>query len=77
MRNTLGDLSLHLFAQLERLSDEGLEGDKLKEELLRSKSVADIAKNIIDNAKTVLDAEKFKAETLGRSNVTPSKMLEG
>ena len=77
MRNTLGDLNLHLFAQLERLSDEELEGDGMKDEMLRAKAITDIAKNIIDNAKTVLDAEKFKAETLGRSNVVPPKMLEG
>ncbi len=77
MRNTLGDLNLHLFAQLERLSDEELEGDGMKDEMLRAKAITDIAKNIIDNAKTVLDAEKFKAETLGRSNVIPPKMLEG
>ena len=77
MQNTLGDLNNHLFAQLERLSDEGLEGDKLKEELLRSKSVADIAKNIIENAKIVLDAKKFETEILGRSQVTSPKMLEG
>ena len=49
----------------------------MKDEILRAKAVTDIAKNIIDNAKTVLDAEKFKVETLGRSNVTPPKMLEG
>lgn len=77
MKNTLGDLNNHLFAQLERLSDEELQGDDMKEEIMRAKSVTDIAKNIIENAKTVLEAEKFKAETLGRSNVTPSRMLEG
>ena len=27
-RNTLGDLNNHLFAQLERLCEEDLEGDK-------------------------------------------------
>lgn len=77
MRNTLGDLSLHLFAQLERLNDEELKGEELKEELMRAKAITDIAGKIIDNANTVLDAEKFKAETLGRSNVTTPKMLEG
>ena len=69
MQNTLGDLNNHLFAQLERLGNEELEGDELKEEILRAKAVTDIAGEIIDNANTVLDVMKFQAETLGRSNV--------
>ena len=77
MKNTLGDLNNHLFAELERLSDEELKGEDLKEEIMRAKSVTEIASRIIDNANTVLEAEKFKAETLGRSMVEPSNMLEG
>lgn len=77
MQNTLGDLNNHLFMQLERLNDEDIKGEELKDELLRAKAIADVAKNIVDNAKVVLDSEKFRAETLGRSNVTPSRMLEG
>lgn len=77
MKNTLGDLNNHLFAELERLSDEDLKGDALKEEISRAKLVTNVAERIIDNANTVLEAEKFKAETLGRSMVEPSKMLEG
>ena len=76
MQNTLGDLNNHLFAQLERLGNEELEGDKLKEEILRAKAVTDIAREIIDNANTVLDVMKFQTETLGRSNVSVPKMLE-
>ena len=76
MKNTLGDLNNHLFAQLERLGNEELEGDKLKEEILRAKAVTDIAGEIIDNANTVLNVMKFQTETLGRSNVSVPKMLE-
>ena len=76
MQNTLGDLNNHLFAQLERLGNEELEGDELKEEILRAKAVTDIAGGMIDNANTVLDVMKFQAETLGRSSISIPKMLE-
>ena len=73
MRNTLGDLNLHLFAQLERLGDEDLKGEKLSEEIESSKAVASIAKEIILNARVVLDAKKYSTEYMQES----PKMLEG
>lgn len=77
MKNTLIDLNNHLFEQLERLNDDELKGDSLKEEIMRAKSMTDIAGTIIDNAQTVLDATKFQTEVLGRSAVTIPKILEG
>ena len=74
MRNTLGDLNNHLFAQLERLSDEDLKGDSLKEEILRSKAVEGIAKEIISNASLVLEAKKHTTEYMTKDM---PKMLEG
>lgn len=56
MKNKLQDLNDHLFTQLERLNDEDLKGDELTEELTRAKGISDIARNIIDNAKVVLNA---------------------
>lgn len=57
MKNRLIDLNNHLFAQLERLSDEDLGGDKLSEELQKTKAIASVANNIISNARLALDAK--------------------
>lgn len=77
MRNTLGDLNNHLFAQLERLNDEDIKGEDLQEEITRAKAVTGIASQIISNANVVLQAKKLQAETLGRDKTEMPKMLEG
>lgn len=73
MKNTLGDLNNHLFMQLERLNDEDLKGDKLTDEIERSKAVTNVAKEIIANANIVLQAKKYTTEYLSEV----PKMLEG
>ena len=75
--NNLGDLNNFLFDEMKRLDNKDLKGDELKDEILRAKSITDVAAKIVDNANLVLNAEKFKAETLGRSTVETSKLLEG
>jgi len=57
VKNRLSDLNNHLFAQMERLSDEKTRGDKLLEEINRAKSVSGIASQIISNARLALDAQ--------------------
>ncbi|WP_277260796.1 hypothetical protein [Peptoniphilus lacrimalis] len=76
MKNTLGDLNNHIFAELERLGDEGLTGDELKEELTRAESIVRVSSSIISNASLVLQAEKFKDQKMDVDLKTP-KMLEG
>lgn len=62
MKNKLNNLNDHLFAQLERLGDENLSGDKLALEISRSKSITDVSKEIISNARLVLDAHVKSAD---------------
>jgi len=66
MKNKLIDLNNHLFAQLERLSDEDMTGEKLAEEMERSKAIAIVARNIIDNARLALDAQEALGYTAGK-----------
>ncbi len=59
MKNKIGDLNNHLFAQLERLNaedEEKLTGDALKEELERARAISSIAKDIIQVGQLQLKA---------------------
>jgi hypothetical protein len=66
MKNQLIDLNNHLFAQMERLSDEDLSLEGLKTEIERSKAITCISRQIIDNASLALDGQKFRAEYAGK-----------
>lgn len=76
MKNTLGDLNNHLFAQLERLSDEELKGEELQEEITRSKAVTQVAIQIINNGNLVLNAQKLADNKMNAETKLP-KLLEG
>lgn len=76
MKNTLGDLNNHLFAELERLSDEELKGDDLVEEMNRARTITEVSTQIISNTHVILKAEKFRDEKIDVSRAVP-KMLEG
>ena len=75
MNNKLSDLNNHLFAEIERLSDEELNEDELKSEIDRARAITSVSKQIIENGALALKAEKFKQEMGLDSLNTP--MLEG
>jgi hypothetical protein len=62
MENKLTDLNNILFEQIERLNDDDLQGDALKQQIKKSRTIESIAGMIIANANTVLKAEKLKME---------------
>ena len=76
MKNKLIDLNDHLFAQLERLSDEDIKGDDLEQEISRAKAITSISSQIIANGNLVLKARQFQKESLDEDKKLPS-MLEG
>ena len=62
MKNTLGDLNNHLFAQLEKLGDDDLTGEELESELKRTDAICDISEQIIKNGELQYKAMKHNED---------------
>jgi len=75
MTTSLSDLNDVLFAQLGRLNNDALVGDELDRELRRSSGVTSLSKEIVSNARLVLDGEKHRKEFGGMGYKLP-KVLE-
>ena len=62
MKNRMSDLNNHLFAALERLSDEDLSDEQIGTEAKRADAIVSVADKIISNATLQLNAAKLWAE---------------
>lgn len=62
MKNKLGDLNNHLFAQLERLSDEEMSLEQIEQEAKRTEAIVSVADQIVGNAELQLKAAKLFAD---------------
>ena len=76
-QNRLTDLNDHLFAQIERLGDEDLKGEELKEELERADSMAKIATQIVQNNNTILKTIKLADDMMDVNNSKIALQLVG
>lgn len=76
MKNNLSDLNNYLFEELERLNDEEelKDNDTLDKEIKRSKAITGIAQQIVNNANTLLSAQKY-ANDYGLKKENIPKML--
>lgn len=70
MKNKLGDLNDHLFAQMERLADEKLKGEDLDKEIKRGGAMVDVADQILRGAELQVSAAKIMAD---HGNKNPGK----
>ncbi len=61
MKNKLSDLNNHLFAQLERLSEEGLTVEQIEAEAKRTDAIVDVSDQILRNADLHLKAAALVA----------------
>jgi len=61
MKNKLPDLNNHLFAQLERLSEEGLTAEQIEQECQRADAIVDLSDQILEIANTQLKAAQLIA----------------
>ena len=77
MKNKLTDLNNHLFAQLERLGDEDVQGDDLREEIERAEAITTIAKSIIENAELIYKAKMSFNREFGTSFQLPNLLGDG
>ncbi len=62
MKNKLSDLNNHLFAQLERLSDESLSNEVIEQEARRADAIVSVADQIVRNADLQLRAARMFAD---------------
>ncbi len=62
MKNKLSDLNNHLFAQLERLSEEGLTAEQVSAEVERTAAIVSVSDQICRNADLQLKAVTIVAK---------------
>jgi hypothetical protein len=62
MKNKLSDLNNHLFAQLERLGEEGLTSEQLEKEAKRAEAIVAVSDQVVKNTAIQLQAVKLAVE---------------
>lgn len=76
MKNTLGDLNNHLFAQLEKLNDDELNGEQLDAEIRRTEAMAKISEQIIKTGELQFKAMQHMDEYGYERQKAVPEMLE-
>lgn len=75
-QHSLSDLNDYLFEELDRLSNDNLEGDALKVEIDRANALTRIAERVIASGDLALKAIKFKDDAMD-ANMRLPRLLDG
>jgi hypothetical protein len=66
MKNSLADLTDHLFVALERLNDEALAPDVVRSEIQRANAIATVAREIIGAGNLAVNAARVLSDDPSR-----------
>lgn len=75
-RDTMMDLTDHLFEAIERLSDESLTPDEIEAEVHRAHAIGKLSKTVIDAGNLMMRAAEFNDVKLNADNQLP-RLLGG
>ncbi len=76
-RQSLSDLNDYLFEELDRLSNDDLQGEALRDEIARANSLTGVAEKVIAVGELTLKAVKFKSDRLDVSVRLPGLLGVG
>jgi hypothetical protein len=76
MKNKLSDLNNHLFAEIERLGDEELQGERLRDEISKAHAISVIATQIVANGNLMYKAHMAAVEWESMSKKKVPEILE-
>jgi len=77
MKNKITDLNNHLFAQLERLSEEDLTAEQIDREVKRTEAIVAVSEQIVRSAAVSLKAAELVAEHGFRATDNLPPLLSG
>lgn len=72
MKNKISDLRNHMFAAIERLSNEDLSQEDIKKEIARSQAIADVGKVVVESVKI----ELLYAKMTNNPEAIPKRFLQ-
>jgi len=73
---TLADVVNVLFAEYEKINNTALTGEKLSEQLDKTKTIVSISKQIVETASLALEAQKARPDMLDGAIIPPMLRLE-